>query len=236
MAELFGYPVYRVSEVENGERDAAWRRTLHSASRVFAYARIDTGDVASTHPLVEDGFRVVDVTVRFTRAPFAADGPLPGGVRVRAAQPSDFDRVVAIAGTAFRYSRFHLDPLVPRHLADDVKRAWMESYRLGTRGSGCLVATVDDLVVGFLAIVESSGPEVAWIIDLIGVDPDAQGRGVGRALVETFAHEARDRAARLEVGTQAANAASVRLYENCGFRFSGAAYVLHAHLRTDRPA
>jgi ribosomal protein S18 acetylase RimI-like enzyme len=148
---------------------------------------------------------------------------------VRAAGPADFDQVVQIAGSAFKYSRFHLDPLVSKTLADNIKRSWMESYRRGTRGSGCLVATLEDVVVGFLAIVETTGEHAARIIDLIGVDPSAQGRGVGRALVDTFIREASGQATRLEVGTQVANAPSVRLYENCGFRFAGAAYTLHGH-------
>jgi ribosomal protein S18 acetylase RimI-like enzyme len=229
MAELFGHPVYRVSQTDNAERDARWETTLESGKTVFAYSRIDVGDVAATNALVDAGFRIVDVSVKLARSPSDSASSISPGVRVRAATAADFDRVVEIAGSTFKYSRFHLDPLVSKALADNIKRSWMESYRSGTRGSGCLVATLDGVVAGFLAIVETTSAHAAWIIDLIGVDPSSQGRGVGRALVDTFIREASGRAMRLEVGTQVANAPSIRLYENCGFRFAGAAYTLHGH-------
>jgi ribosomal protein S18 acetylase RimI-like enzyme len=229
MAELFGHPVYRVSQTDNAERDAQWETTLESGRTVFAYARIDVGDVAATNALVERGFRIVDVSVKLARAPSDSISPISSGVHVRASRQDDFDRVVEIAGSTFKYSRFHLDPLVSKSLADNIKRSWMESYRRGNRGSGCLVATLENRVVGFLAIVETTFPHPARIIDLIGVDAKSQGRGVGRTLVDTFIREASGHATRLEVGTQVANAPSVRLYENCGFRFAGAAYTLHGH-------
>lgn len=231
---MFGHPVYRVSHADNAERDDQWDATLDSGGSVFAYARINVGDVPTTNALVEGGFRVVDVSVTLARAPSDSALPLSAGVRVRAAAAGDFDRVVEIAGTAFKYSRFHLDPLVSRTLANRIKRSWMESYRQGTRGSGCLVATIEDVVVGFLAIVETTGQPAARIIDLIGVDPRSQGRGIGRALVDTFVREANGHVERLEVGTQVANAPSVRLYENCGFRFASAAYTLHGHFGPSR--
>lgn len=229
MADLFGHPVYRVSQTDDAERDARFETTLKSGSPVFAYARIDVEDVAATNALVDRGFRIVDVSVRLARAPADSTPSIAPDVIVRSARQSDFDRVVEIAGSTFKYSRFHLDPLVSRSMADNIKRAWMESYRHGTRGSGCLVATLENTVVGFLAVVETAAPHPARIIDLIGVDGSSQGRGVGRALVETFIREASGQVARLEVGTQAANAPSVRLYENSGFRFTGAAYTLHGH-------
>ena len=73
-------------------------------------------------------------------------------------------------------------------------------------------AILDVRVVGFLAVIQTPEPHVMRVIDLIGVDPNAQGRGVGRALVETFVREAYGRAARVEVGTQAANASSISRY------------------------
>jgi ribosomal protein S18 acetylase RimI-like enzyme len=159
---------------------------------------------------------------------------------VRAATAADYDRVVEIAGSAFRYSRFHLDPLIRRDVANGIKRGWMQSYRDGSRGAGCLVATESagksERVVGFLGILELRREHTVQVIDLIAVDGSAQGRGVGRALVERFVFAAAARAAEVEVGTQAANVPSVRLYEACGFKLASAEYVLHAHLRDGKAA
>jgi len=48
-----------------------------------------------------------------------------------------------IAESAFVYSRFHLDPLVPKELANRVKREWIANYVRRQRGERLLVAEVD---------------------------------------------------------------------------------------------
>ena len=233
---LFAYPVFRLQE------PAEVRPDLHRqlpAGDAFVFARVPVSEVATVGRLDAAGFRVVDVTLRFTAVPWSRP-PREGEPLVRDARPADYDRVLAIAESAFRYSRFHLDPLVPRSIADAVKRAWMDSYRAGRRGQGCLVA-VDALpdgserVIGFLGVVEVKREGVVRVIDLIAVDEAAQGRGAGRALVNAFAGTSVGVARELEVGTQAANVPSVRLYESCGFRLAGAAYVMHAHYRDGAP-
>ncbi len=76
-----------------------------------------------------------------------------------------------------------------------------------------------DAVIGY-AVVWFAGPE-AELGDL-AVHPDARGRGVGGALVESVIREALARGARevfLEV--RASNAAARRLYERAGFAVAG---------------
>jgi len=59
-------------------------------------------------------------------------------------------------------------------------------------------------------------PDDVTFLDMVGVDPDHQGRGIGRALVEVgLAHaDARGSAAFLETGTER----NVGYYERFGFR------------------
>ena len=102
----------------------------------------------------------------------------------------------------------------------------------GLRGDEVIVAVDEGLAAGFLAAkkdVESA--RTLATIDLVGVAPSHQRRGIGEALVLAFMAAWRGRSQALRVGTQAANTASIRLYERCGFRFSSATYVLHAHVR-----
>jgi len=234
LTDLFGYPVYRLSGAPDGaEAGRPWHAGLEQTGRLFAYARVPTGDVRRVHRLCDQGFRVVDVSLKFRRAPTT----MPGApITVREATAADFADVVRIAGSAFRFSRFHLDPRVPPALADRIKAEWMGSYGRGTRGVGCLVAVQDGTLLGFLGIVENRSEGVVRIIDLVAVDAFAQGRGVGRALVNHFITKSCGVASVVEVGTQAANTPSVRLYEQCGFQLAGSEYVLHAHLQNGTPA
>ena len=197
-------------------------------SGIFGYPALRVGkDPAAPllSTLTDAGFRVVDTALTF-------DGAISGasGRRVRFARPEDRAKVARIAGSVFRYSRFHLDPLVPAGVADAIKSSWAGNYFDGKRGDGMVVAEEDGKVIGFLQLLRA--PQDRLIIDLIGVDPARQGHGLGR---EMILHGARHGIgdswipARIIVGTQAANTPSVRLYESLGLRLSSAQYVAHHH-------
>jgi GNAT superfamily N-acetyltransferase len=74
-----------------------------------------------------------------------------------------------------------------------------------------IVAELGGEIVGFAAVV---GGE----LDGLFVEPDSWGMGIGRALVEAAAHEARQRGLSLTV---IANPAARRFYESCGFTVEG---------------
>jgi len=173
------------------------------------------------------GFRVVDMglTLDATRPA----GEPEGAARFAAA--GDRAAVEGIAGTAFRYSRFHLDPLLPRSLADAVKAAWAGNWFLGARGDGMVVAEdPHGVVAGFLQLRWNAGERL--VIDLVAVRPDCARRGLARQMIGfAWANGTGDhrRPRGMIVGTQAANIASMRFYESLGFRLCAAKFVLHHH-------
>ena len=165
----------------------------------------------------------MDTNVRFARD-LRRDAPQPAA-GVRMAMPADETAVADVALAGFGYSRFHLDPRVPRDAADRIKGDWVRSWFAGRRGDAMLVAEVDGRVAGFCQLLRTDD---AAVIDLIAVARLARGRGVARAMlraVDALPWEVE----RVEVGTQVANVPSVRLYESDGFRLVGAEYVLHRH-------
>lgn len=193
------------------------------------YSKLPTSDVAMAQALTGIGFAPVDVAVtlsRHTRPPESRSAE----VEIAPALPEHHEAVVAIAGTAFRWTRFHLDPLLPDDLADRVKREWVRNCLGGGRGIGVKVALAGGRVAGFLAVLEARRAEgVARVIDLVAVHPEFQGQGFGGALVEAFIRDNGPQADTLLVGTQAANIASIALYEKHGFRVCETQYVLHLH-------
>jgi GNAT superfamily N-acetyltransferase len=70
--------------------------------------------------------------------------------------------------------------------------------------------------VAFWDWVDSRTPAELWQLDTIGVDPPEQGRGIGRALIETGLARADDDriGAFLSTGTRG----NVSIYGRCGFR------------------
>jgi ribosomal protein S18 acetylase RimI-like enzyme len=94
-----------------------------------------------------------------------------------------------------------------------------------TRPEEVLVAESDGRVTGYVKVRPATAlPSHAHVLLVAGlaVDPPAQGRGVGRALVEAAVGEARARGARkLGLRVLGDNAAARRLYERCGFVVEG---------------
>ena len=141
-------------------------------------------------------------------------------------EPADADGCAVVAARAFRYDRFHADPLVDDTRADILKATWARNSVL-SRADKVFVIRENGRIVGFNACMLHHDTAS---IDLIGVDPDFQGRGLGRRLTgAALAHYA-SRANRMTVGTQSANHASLALYQRAGFIVHNSALTLHAHL------
>ena len=218
LAEVMRRPVFRVDGTGDPSVVAAHVATQQHG---FYFAKVATDQIDDVGALSRLGFTVVDTNVAFelTRelAPVA-------DIDVGEIAPGEEDAVLDIAGSAFRYSRFHLDPAVGLPLAHQIKRAWIENYVRRKRGDTLLVARHAGTPCGFLAPITAHGTAV---IDLVAVAPDTHGRGLGSALVAAFAN--RYRGMRRIVGTQIANVPSIRLYTKLGFVLEKSQYVLHLH-------
>lgn len=213
LAGVLGRPVYAVDDGTGGDAPG------------FYYAKVPVDDVARVRALAPHGFGVVDVNVTLARG--GTMRTRPAAASVEPARPEHHDALLEIAGSCFRYSRFHLDPEIPDELAHRVKREWIRSYVEGARGLELLAALDGGSPVGFLAVLEREG---ARVIDLVGVASAAQGSGVGSALVSAFVARHGADSRDLLAGTQVANVPSLRLYAAHGFSVRSSAYVLHRHV------
>jgi ribosomal protein S18 acetylase RimI-like enzyme len=94
-----------------------------------------------------------------------------------------------------------------------------------TRPEDVLVAERDGRVVGWAKIrhpTPLTASEHVWHVMGFAVDPDAQGAGVGRALIEALIDEARGRGGRrLTLRVFGPNERARRLYERAGFEVEG---------------
>jgi len=241
LSKIMGHGVFKVLPVESPpaatDKDASdlldeVRRHATQQAAAMYYARVDTAQVDLVRQFCVAGFYVVDVTVTFfMEAPARVRDPAPGKVSICPVSPEHHQGVLDMASSCFQFSRFHLDPLVPRSIADRIKREWVLSYIRKQRGDELFAAVLNGRPVGFLAALsmESHGARIK-VIDLIGVDRACQNQGIGTALTEFFIRRYHTQCDRLQVGTQAANVPSMRLYEHLGFSVMKTQYVLHLHL------
>ena len=146
-------------------------------------------------------------------------------MRVRPATPDDAEAIRAIYNHEVEHTTATFD-LVPRSLED--QRAWLAAR------SGAFSAVVvtpdegdgpdDDRVIGFAALspYKERAAYRTSVEDSIYLRGDAQGRGVGRFLLDNLLDIATDSGfhavfARIEAGGTASRA----LHERCGFRLVG---------------
>jgi ribosomal protein S18 acetylase RimI-like enzyme len=214
LAEVMRRPVFRVEG--SGSADEL------ALTSGFYFAKVATDRIADVRALERRGFGVVDTNVTFE---LQREVVVDSNVEVGSLVDAEADAVLAIAGSAFRYSRFHLDPEVGTELAHHVKREWIRNYVRGVRGDGLLVARHGGRPIGFLAPLVAHGTAA---IDLVAVATDAHGRGAGSALVAAFCtrYAGKPRI----VGTQVANVPSIRLYTKLGFALARSQYILHHHV------
>jgi ribosomal protein S18 acetylase RimI-like enzyme len=185
------------------------------------YLLVDAEHAAGLRAASAYGFRPVDVRVDFERSaePMPASTAAMG---VRRGRPDDLDPLAPLARGAFTRSRFFADGRF-----DPERCAAMFELWLGKALDGRLpgFVLVDGELRGF---VIASGDGYAGRIDLIAVDPDARGAGVGPALVEASVRELAARGAgQVRIATQGGAIAAQRLYQRCGFRTAAAGVWLH---------
>lgn len=235
LAEILGCEAFRITL--SGDEVGLYESLVAAFARVegrraFYYAKIPTRRVDQARALTAAGFYAVEVNVTLEREPELVIQPtVDESIRVGEIRPEEHEAALDIAAACFVYTRFHLDPQIPNAIANAIKRAWVNSYLLKRRGEQLLIGERDGVPMGFLAVLRvTTDGEPVRVIDLVGVASDAQRCGVGRRMVEFFVTDSVDKCARLRVGTQAANIPSIRLYEHCGFRMTGSAYTLHAHV------
>ncbi len=128
----------------------------------------------------------------------------PQGIRIRPMQDADLPAVVEMDLAAFGWF-WH-------NTLDSIQRARSQSI-------SATVAEDDSGVIGYQI---STGNPLGAHLARLGVRPEAQGRGVGTALVSDLIREIdMNQFTKLSVNTQADNAASLALYDKLGFVRTG---------------
>jgi dTDP-4-amino-4,6-dideoxy-D-galactose acyltransferase len=211
--EFFGFRIARVDgETLTPERVVqidSW--CLQNQIRCLYF--LAGADDPQTARLAEGaGWRLVDV-----RLTFEITQPQPqAAVSTRPVRPDDLPRLIKIARTAYRDTRFYFDSNFPPHLCDALYETWLVRSCEGD-ADAVLVLDVEGVPAGYLTC-HLDRPAGAGRIGLVGVAAAAQGRGIGQALVRAgLAWFAGQAASRVTVVTQGRNVAAQRLYQRTGF-------------------
>jgi diamine N-acetyltransferase len=138
-------------------------------------------------------------------------------VTIRAAQAAHIPLVQALAGDIWR--RHYPGIISTEQIEYMLERGYAHGALLRfvtDEGAGLALARVDEEPAGFAAWYRSNVE--ATKLDKLYVLPQFHGTGIGRALIEHVAAEARAAGCRsLTLNVNRGNTSAVRAYERCGF-------------------
>jgi dTDP-4-amino-4,6-dideoxy-D-galactose acyltransferase len=217
-SEFFGKRIARVVLLCLTEKSIANIEAWCDAHKIDClYFLADSADQRTARLAQENGFRFVDVRVTLDVRSTNASGPgdSAAGITIRDAVEADMDALKELARRSHRDTRFCFDGNFPVPRCDELYETWIEKSCRGW-AKNVLVATNHGEVAGYISChVPSAG---SGQVGLVAVNKEAQGMGVGRALVlnaiRWFSDEGVDS---VSVVTQGRNVRAQRLYLRCGF-------------------
>lgn len=168
----------------------------------------ETIELAEAH-----GFHLVDIRVTLARQTEPSE--TAGSLGIRLYQEGDLDCLKAIARRNHSDSRFFFDGRFPPDRAEALFEVWIERSCRGW-AQAVFVVEINGVASGYTTChVDQDG---LGSIGLVGLAPQAQGRGLGAQLVgKAVSYFRREGVSRITVVTQGRNVRAQRLYQKCGF-------------------
>jgi dTDP-4-amino-4,6-dideoxy-D-galactose acyltransferase len=176
-------------------------------------------DFATTCLAENAQFRLVDVRMTYARRTNEGLAPRASAatpLELRSAADGDIVALQQIARASYQDTRFYHDPRFKRDRCDDLYATWIERSCHGY-ADAVLVAGPAGEADGYVTC-HGHRPDSPASIGLVGVRPDARGRGVASTLVAAAIDWFRAAGEHdVTVVTQARNLQAQRLYQRAGF-------------------
>ena len=227
-SEIFGRKIARVTQTRLNATEMqeilAWCAANAMACLYFAAEANDPNTVKLAE---QNGFNLVDVRLTFERplADAAALGDPIGKHGIRLSALTDIPFLKPIAKVSYRNARFYYDAHFPTAQCDALHEAWIENSCKGY-AEAVLVADSQNRPSGYITC--HLPDPLTGNIGLVGVSAEAQGKGLGRILVEAgFQWFAEQGVKTVTVVTQGRNVKAQRLYQKCGFLTSAVQLFYH---------
>lgn len=177
------------------------------------YLLADADDPCTFKLASASGFELIDIRITLQRKLPAAESARQPFIRMY--RREDLPALHGIAARAHLDTRFVIDTRFPRQAVAQLYGAWID--RDAAQGI-VLVAEERGLPVGYVTGRLRQG-ENRGEIGVLAVDRPAQGRGLGRALLNAALDWFMSQGAReATVVTQGRNLAAQRLYQSAGFQ------------------
>ena len=196
----------------------------------WASLLVPIADTELVNSAVRAGFEIVDVRVTLSASLDRTDQRMT----VSVADPSELQQAEEIVDGAFGISRFSADPHLSRERANQFYRTWVRNSFSGEMADAIVVSRHEGLLDALVTVRQHEGGAAS--MPLVAVRRDRRGTGVGaRVVADARTWLARGGCTTVDVITQLANLAAIRLYESAGFSVREAGVWLHYWLDPGGP-
>lgn len=228
-SECFGIPMGRISTIQCRPGGATellsvcLKRAKELGMRHLT-ARIPASEVWLAQVLSQQGFFLTDTLATLLNDDLDRQNALSVATACEISRIA-VDEVQTIVGHGAKlhvHSRYFNDSTLNPANAEILFRRWLANDCEG-RADLVLVARLNGIIAGYIACAFSPSDEFCASyasIDLIAVFENAQGRGIGKALVYSAIGHLHDVTKRLFVGTQGGNRPALKLYQATGFQLT----------------
>lgn len=233
--EIFGF---QVADLRVGDSGEAAKNREEFRQSIDDWAKRNQAELIGCSAPAEDpiwpallawaGFAYVDYTLKINQQRLQSWTPPPVKQPVRLAEPEDRVSLEAVAQTAFRAGRYHMDPRFPRALSELRYKHWVANA-LAAAGPGSRLYVTGDVgqVTGFFH-VNVNGEEA--YITIIAVELEKQGGRTGHDLATGGLADLKSRGIRrMNSKVSAMNSGVINLATYLGWRVSDPEVVFHWH-------
>jgi len=134
-------------------------------------------------------------------------------------------KMVSLAIQSGLYSRFALDPQIPRSKFEELYHLWLVNSLNGSFAERVLASGSANQPDGMVTLQRKGNVSQ---IGLIAVDSESRGKGIGKNLVLNALEWAKSTHSDCaEVVTQLDNKAAIHLYKSCGYTLIKTEYIYH---------
>ncbi len=221
-SNYFGYPIYELiaSSINNKASDSFYSALINYVLNEYGMnarciiARIDATSSKIIRACENVGFRIFDFGCIFSRI----GSKTMENSEIDAATPSDVWALIKMSSNIYSEDHFHQDEQFQRGAVNGMYGLWIRNLFYNDL-TDIFVYRSNNEIQGFVTlrlIPNVNGESKFYVIDLIGVSPEVQGRGVGKHLLRQAIGNV-DENAKIKVGTQISNTRAMNLYLSCGF-------------------
>lgn len=230
-SNVFGFPVVHIEKIELSDSESAiatynrFRAWLKLKKIRIVSCRLGEQQLAESMFLEEKKFRFVEMVLH----PIMHGLPnlrLPDDVLViQIAGRKDIPLIQSMAERSFRYERFHVDPRLDSHLANQRYGRWIQTSDDNPRQQLLKINDCGNLV-GFFLVEMMGGNQVYW--HLTAIAPEYQGKGYGKRVWQAMLlHHQKQGLMVVSTTISARNVPVLNLYSQLRFRFQPPEITLH---------